>query len=306
MREHIQSFKNYLSSERNYSKHTLRAYVADVEEFCRTLKKNNVLATQGENIPLRVGKVDEASYLDKNAVRFYIGWLYKRNSKNSISRKIASVRAFFNFLIKSGYAKNNIAKLVPMPRVEKRLPTFLTVDEVIKLVETPGSEKPLEVRDGAVLELLYSSGIRVSELVGVDLDDLDLNGSTVRVLGKGDKERKVPIGSKAVAKIGNYLRKRIELKPKADCVFVNSRGGRLTARSVDNIVRKYAAISGIPKNVSPHVLRHTFATHLLSGGADLRSIQEMLGHTSLSATQRYTHTSVERLMEVYDRTHPRA
>ena len=201
---------------------------------------------------------------------------------------------------------SNSAKLVPTPKAEKRLPTFLTVDEVIKLVEAPGSDNALESRDRAILELLYSSGLRVSELVGIDLNVLDFEAMSVKVLGKGSKERIVPLGSKAFSAIENYLKQRLDLKPKDDYLFVNSRGGRLTTRSVDRIIKKYAVIAGIPKNISPHVLRHTFATHLLGGGADLRAIQEMLGHESLSTTQRYTHTSVEKLMEIYDKTHPRA
>ena len=244
--------------------------------------------------------------MDEAPIRAFISKLYKKNKKVSISRKIASIRTFFEFLIRRGDMKSNSAKLVPTPKGEKRLPTFLTVDEVVKLVEAPGSDNVYEFRDRAILELLYSCGLRVSELVGINLNDLDLNSMSVKVLGKGKKERMATLGSKASSAIKTYLEQRLDLKPKEDYLFVNSRGGRLTTRSIDRIIKKYAVKAGIQKSISPHVLRHTFATHLLGGGADLRAIQEMLGHESLSTTQRYTHTSVEKLMEIYDKTHPRA
>ena len=298
MDQYIQSFKDYLTSERNYSNHTVKAYVTDIKEFCGVIRVNQL-------IPEDEGKLDLA-LLDESHVRAFIGSLYTKNHKTSISRKLASVRTFFEFLMKNGVIKNNLAKLVPTPQGEKRLPTFLTVDEVIKLLEKPGGGGVLENRDSAILELLYSSGLRVSELVGIDLNNLDLNNLTVKVLGKGSKERMVPVGSKAADALKTYLSGRLDLNPKGDWLFVNARGGRLTVRSIDRIIKKYAQEAGIPKNVSPHVLRHTFATHLLGGGADLRAIQEMLGHKSLSTTQRYTHTSIEKLMEIYDKTHPRA
>lgn len=296
MDHHIEGFKNYLSSERNYSEHTVKAYLTDIEEFCKVLKDKGLLP-EGEEVPPE---------LDEAPVRAYIGWLYTRNSKVSISRKIASVRTFFEYLLRNGVIKKNMAKHVPTPQGEKRLPVFLTVDEAVKLLETPGTDTALGARDSAIMELLYSSGLRVSELTGIDVTDLDLKSGTVKVLGKGSKERLTPIGSKAVEALKKYLRARLELGPKGDQLFVNSRGGRLTVRSVDRIIKKYAAMAGIPKSISPHVLRHSFATHLLGGGADLRAIQEMLGHKSLSTTQRYTHTSIEKLMEIYDKTHPRA
>ncbi len=298
MDKYLSSFEDFLSSERNYSKHTLKAYLADIKEFGLVLKERNLISPEN-------GDIDFLN-MDETPVRVFISKLYKKNKKVSISRKIASVRTFFEFLIRRGEMKSNSAKLVPSPKGEKRLPTFLTVDEVVKLVEAPGSNNVYESRDKAILELLYSCGLRVSELVGINLNDLDLESMSVKVLGKGNKERLVPLGSKASSAIKIYLIQRLDLKPKEDYLFVNSRGGRLTTRSIDRIIKKYAAISGIPKNISPHVLRHTFATHLLGGGADLRAIQEMLGHKSLSTTQRYTHTSVEKLMEIYDKTHPRA
>jgi integrase/recombinase XerC len=297
MEQLIQNFREYLGSERNYSKHTVKAYITDIGEFLRVIKEKKLV---GEN----AGAIDFEK-LDETPVRAYISWLYTRNSRSSISRKLASVRTFFEFLIRKGALKNNLAKLVPTPRGEKRLPTFLTVDEVVKLLSIEGSGALLS-RDVAVLELLYSSGLRVSELVGINLNDIDLKNLTVKVLGKGNKERIVPVGSKAAHALDEYLRERLGMNPGGDHLFVNTRGDRLNVRSVDRIIRKYALLAGIPKNVSPQVLRHTFATHLLGGGADLRAIQEMLGHKSLSTTQRYTHTSIEKLMEIYDKTHPRA
>ena len=298
MDKYLKSFEDYLSSERNYSKHTIKAYLADIKEFSEVLKEMNLISSES-------GEID-FTHLDETPIRVYISKLYNKNKKVSISRKLASIRTFFEFLIRSGQMKSNAAKLVPTPKGEKKLPTFLTVDEVVKLVETPGSDNAFESRDRAILELLYSCGLRVSELVGINLGDLDLDSMSVKVLGKGNKERMVPLGSKAENAIKIYLSQRLDLKPKGDHLFVNSKGGRLSTRSVDRIIKKYAVLSGIPKNISPHVLRHTFATHLLGGGADLRAIQEMLGHKSLSTTQRYTHTSIEQLMEIYDKTHPRA
>jgi integrase/recombinase XerC len=294
----IQSFNDYLVSERNYSKHTVKAYITDIGEFCRVIKEKNLASDKEGGIDFKK--------LDERPVRAYMSWLYTKNSRTSVSRKLASVRTFFEFLIRKGVLKNNLAKLVPTPRGEKRLPTFLTVDEVVKLLDIKDSGCTLISRDIAMLELLYSSGLRVSELVGINLNNLDLDNMTVKVLGKGNKERIVPVGSKAGEALKEYLYARLEMHPTGDHLFVNSRGDRLNVRSVDRIIKKYAALAGIPKNVSPHVLRHTFATHLLGGGADLRAIQEMLGHKSLSTTQRYTHTSIEKLMEIYDKTHPRA
>jgi len=298
MDKYLSSFEDFLSSERNYSKHTLKAYIADIKEFGLVLKDMGL-------IPADNGEIDFA-HMDETPIRTFISRLYGKNKRVSISRKLASIRTFFEFLIRNGTIKSNPAKLVPTPKGEKRLPTFLTVDEVVKLVETPGSDNAYESRDRAILELLYSCGLRVSELVGINLNNLDLTSMSVKVLGKGNKERMVPLGSKASAAIKTYLSQRLDLKPDDNYLFVNSRGGRLSTRSIDRIIKKYAAISGIPKNISPHVLRHTFATHLLGGGADLRSIQEMLGHKSLSTTQRYIHISIEKIMEIYDKTHPRA
>ncbi len=293
----IKRYKQYLLYERNYSENTVRAYTTDLLHFRDFLSKNKLSAGEKD---IDVAKIEETD------IREYISWLYTRNSKSSISRKLTSIRTFLEFLIREGEIQKNSARLVPTPKAEKRTPAFLTVDEVFLLVEKPKDKGILGLRDRAILELLYSSGLRVSELSGIDLKDVNLDASFVKVLGKGSVERIVPLGSKAIESIRNYLVKREELKPKVGYLFLNSRGGKLSERSVARIVKKYATISGIPKNVNPHVLRHTFATHLLGDGADLRAIQEMLGHKSLSTTQRYTHASIEKIMQIYDKTHPRA
>ena len=297
MIDHIERYKNYLVAERNYSEHTVRAYMTDLTQFMNFLKKNR--------LPVGTKNVD-ITRLEEIDVREFIGGLYNKNSKASISRKLTSIRNFVEFLIREGKIARNSAKLVPIPKGERRTPAFLTVDEVFVLVEKPDVNEVLGLRDRAILELLYSSGLRVSELNSIKTGDTDLTSSFLKVLGKGGVERMVPIGSKAIDAIKSYLEKRTELTPKVDYLFINSRGGRLSVRSIARMVKKYANLSGIPKNISPHVLRHTFATHLLGSGADLRAIQEMLGHKTLSTTQRYTHASIEKIMEIYDKTHPRA
>lgn len=291
MNELLESFIKHLSDERNYSEHTTKAYRGDIENF------RDFLSKEGK-------KIEDA---DIAAINAYVSTLYGKNSPSSVERKVSAIRSFFSYLVRKGLATQNPAKLVRTPKKEKHLPVFLSVDEVFNLVDVKDSEKnPLRVRDRAILELLYSSGLRVSELAGATLADLSMGEAIIRVRGKGNKERIVPVGSKALSALGEYLDIRGELKPASDRIFLNSRGGGITTRSLARIIKKYGLISGISKNVSPHVLRHSFATHLLAGGADLRAIQEMLGHASLSTTQRYTHLSVERIMEVYDKTHPNA
>jgi len=209
-------------------------------------------------------------------------------------------------MVRKGLLKQNPAKLIPLPKKEKTLPVFLSVDEVFNLINSIDQESILPLRDLAIIELLYSSGLRVSEIAKIKILDIDRQEGLVKVSGKGNKERIVPFGSKAGEAILKYLERRSELKPKDDYFFLNNRGTGITARSIERIVKKYGLLSGISKKISPHALRHTFATHLLGSGADLRSIQELLGHSSLSTTQKYTHTSIEQLMKIYDKTHPRA
>lgn len=291
MNELLESFIKHLSDERNYSEHTVKAYRGDLENFRDFLLKEEK-------------DIEDADVATINA---YVSTLYGKNSPSSVERKVSAIRSFFSYLVRKGIATQNPAKLVRTPKKEKHLPVFLSVDEVFNLVDVKDSEKsPLRVRDRAILELLYSSGLRVSELAGATLADLSMGEAIIRIRGKGNKERIVPVGSKALSSLGEYLDLREKLKPASNRIFLNSRGGGITTRSLARIIKKYGLVSGISKNVSPHVLRHSFATHLLAGGADLRAIQEMLGHASLSTTQRYTHLSVERIMEVYDKTHPNA
>jgi integrase/recombinase XerC len=302
----IRQFIHYLAIEKNASPHTCRGYLRDLEEFERFLKDSGTsLSSRGE---VRMENVDRL------AIRKYLSFLHRRNKKSSIARKISTLRSFFKYLVKEERISSNPAKTVSSPKVEKMLPTALTVDETFRLVEstkgipeTPPSEKEKKrrLRDLTILELLYSSGLRVSELVGLNANQLDPELGIVKVMGKGRKERIVPVGKKAVEAVKNYLEERGSLEAESP-LFVNARGSRLTARSVGRLVKEYTRRSGIFRKVSPHTLRHTFATHLLDAGADIREIQEMLGHASLSTTQRYTHVSMGKLMEVYDKAHPRS
>lgn len=291
----IHQFIHYLSSEKNASPHTCRGYLRDLEDFKGFLKGSGVHLSQEGNI--EVGKVDRI------AIRSYLSYLHRKNKKSSIARKISTLRSFFKYLVREQLIPSNPAKSVSTPKVEKTLPTTLTVDEAFRLMESPSKKE--ELRDRAILELLYSSGLRVSELAGLSLNGIDLELGIVKVMGKGRKERIVPVGTKAVEALQAYLESRGGLGGDLP-LFINSRGGRLTPRSVGRLVKHYSKSSGIFRKVSPHSLRHTFATHLLDAGADLREIQEMLGHASLSTTQRYTHLSVNKLMEVYDKAHPRS
>lgn len=302
----IHQFIHYLSMEKNASPHTCRCYQRDLEEFEDYLKNSGMALTPSGEIEM--GKVD------RMAIRKYLSILHRRNKKSSIARKISTLRSFFRYLNREQIIPSNPAKSVSTPKVEKTLPTTLTVDEAFRLMESPKSysEKPsqarvknMRLRDRAILELLYSSGLRVSELVGLNTNHLDLDLGIVKVMGKGRKERIVPVGTKAVDSLRAYLDEGGLVKGEGP-LFINSVGGRLTARTIGRLIKKYSKHSGIFRRVSPHSLRHTFATHLLDAGADIREIQEMLGHSSLSTTQRYTHISMGKLMEIYDKTHPRS
>ena len=313
----IDQFIHYLSAEKNASPHTCRCYRKDLEGFEDFLKSSGmVLSPSGKAEIEKVDRID---------IRKYLSFLYRKNRKSSIARKISTLRSFYKYLVREQVIPSNPAKSVSTPKVEKTLPTTLTVDEAFRLMESPKtiSEKSSEgsrekgLRDRAILELLYSSGLRVSELVGLNSNQLDLDLGIVKVMGKGRKERIVPVGAKAIEALVAYLKERGilgGLRPGGRAsgpegekpIFVNSLGGRLTARSVGRLMKRYSRHSGIFRKVSPHSLRHTFATHLLDAGADIREIQEMLGHSSLSTTQRYTHVSMGKLMEVYDKAHPRS
>ncbi|MCM2358088.1 MAG: tyrosine recombinase XerC [Geobacteraceae bacterium] len=292
MHGEIDAFSRYLAIERNVSPHTLDSYASDLGQFLEFVRRER-------------GAGAGAAEVDHLLIRRWLALLHKDHKKSSIGRKLAAVRAFFKYLMREGMVAKNPAELVATPKKEKRLPFHLNIDEVTALVEAPGDRDLLPLRDRAILETLYSCGIRVSELTGLDVGGLDLEEGLARVLGKGGKERLVPIGSYARRAIAAYLAARNH--PGHDAPFlVNARGGRLTSRSVARIVDKYIVKLATIKKISPHTLRHTFATHLLEGGADLRAIQELLGHASLSTTQKYTHVSIDRLMEVYDKAHPKA
>jgi integrase/recombinase XerC len=302
----IHQFIHYLSIEKNASPHTCRCYRKDLQEFEDFLMSSGISLTPMGGI--------EIERVDRLAIRKYLSFLHRKNKKSSIARKISTLRSFFKYLVREQVIPSNPAKSISTPKVEKTLPTTLTVDEAFRLMESPQSisKKPSSeglrekgLRDHAILELLYSSGLRVSELVGLNTNQLDLELGIVKVMGKGRKERIVPVGMKAIESLRSYLIGRGALE-RDDPIFINALGGRLTARSVGRLIKKYSRHSGIFRKVSPHSLRHSFATHLLDAGADIREIQEMLGHSSLSTTQRYTHVSMGKLMEVYDKAHPRS
>ena len=288
MGDPVSAFLEYLAVERGASPHTLRNYGADLAEFGEFLHRHGASLTTA----------------DPRLVRAYLAWLHQRRlAKSSIGRKLASVRSCFRFLARRGLIEQNPARQVSSPRLPRRLPSFLPKDESKELLDRPVDGTEADRRDRALLELLYATGIRVAECCGLDCADLDRSEGTVRVLGKGDKERVVPVGETALAALDDYLAtRRVARGP----LFTNHRGSRLTPRSVRRIVERRARLSGIDRRVTPHTLRHTFATHMLGEGADLRLIQELLGHSRLSTTQRYTHVSPEHLMKVYDAAHPRA
>ncbi len=283
-------FEKFLKYEKNCSGHTVRSYLSDLGEFMAFLEENSTF--------LKDVSVKE--------IKAYLLLMHNKNSRSTVSRKLTTLRSFFDFLVGKGALEKNLPKLIPLPKKEKPLPVFLSVDEAYALIDSVKEDDVLSIRNKAVLEVLYSTGIRVSELSNIRILEIDRAQNTIKVTGKGRKERLVPYGSKADKAIASYLKLRHELNPKQDYLFLNNRGTRLTARSIDRIVKKYGILSGISKKIGPHSLRHTFATHLLGNGADLRAIQELLGHSSLSTTQKYTHTSVEKLMNIYDKTHPRA
>jgi len=301
----IERFLEYLRVERNASAHTLRSYSADLEQF-RNFLLSSELHVDKNGADVDVEKIDHL------AIRAYLSHLYRDHKKSSLARKLAAQRSFFRYLVEVGRLAQSPAEIVATPKQEKPLPTFLPVDEVFPLMETPDKSTTWGARDRAILETLYSCGIRVSELVGLTDGDIDFTLGILKVFGKGRKERIVPIGEKALAAIREYLPQRDGIiagllsSGSKTPVFINHRGGRLTSRSVARILQKYIQKCGLLRKVSPHALRHSFATHLLDAGADLRAIQELLGHVSLSTTQRYTHVSMDKLMEVYDRAHPRA
>jgi integrase/recombinase XerC len=290
--DHIRDFSVYLETERNVSPHTRAAYNSDLAQMLSFIQKEKGVAASALDV-------------DHLLIRRYLAHLSQFTKKSSIGRKLAAIRSFFRFLLRRGTIDKNPAELVATPKKEKRLPFHLDIDQTTSLMEAPDAGQKHALRDRAILELLYSSGLRVSELTGLNIGEIDLSGGMVRVMGKGGKERIVPVGSRAAEALQVYLEQRDDAGPR-DALFLNTRGGRINRRSVARIVDSHVLRIAAFKRISPHTLRHTFATHMLEGGADLRSIQELLGHASLSTTQKYTHVSIDRLMEVYDKAHPKA
>jgi integrase/recombinase XerC len=319
----VEKFVRFLQHEKNASPHTLRNYKSDLEQFCFYLQPPG-------------GQPPALEKVDHRVLREYLGHLHEQGvQKASVARKLAALRSFFKFCVREGLLRQNPGRLVATPKLPKRVPAVLSAEEInlfldgvarIGSVEAfekehaqrhrPGADEDesrlLLQRDRAILELLYAAGLRVSELTGLDLADVERNEQMLRVRGKGRKERIVPYGSKAAAALARYWAVRAELLRKSgrtgaeSAVFLNYAGRRLTTRSVGRIVKKYARLINVNWDLHPHSLRHAFATHLLADGADLRAIQELLGHRSLSTTQKYTHASIRQLMEVYDKAHPRA
>ncbi|MRR15652.1 MAG: tyrosine recombinase XerC [Deltaproteobacteria bacterium] len=303
MKDLLADFRTFLDVERNVSEHTRTAYLTDIEEFNTFLQSRDSMAVHTTLLDV-----------DTDTVRAYLAYLHGRKLKKvSVNRKISSLRAFYTYAVRRGKMKSNPAGAVQTPKTEKYMPTFLSVDEAFALLDAAGNNTTVSgLRDRAMLELFYSSGLRLAELAGLDKEDVNFNGALVKLRGKGKKERIVPVGAQALAVIGTYLsatadvRKEFLADSSGGALFLNSRGKRITTRSIARIVDAAMMKSGIGRKISPHALRHSFATHLLSAGADLRSIQEMLGHESLSTTQKYTAVNINRLMEVYDKAHPRA
>jgi len=282
----LESYKKHLSHEKNYSKHTITSYSGDISGFLEFTQ--NSLDVSEETI------------------RGYMEFLSRRKyGKNTVTRKIIAVRNFYKFLSKTGRIGKNPFAYILTPKEEKRLPNVLTEKEVSKILDSIPVDKFMSLRDRVILELIYSTGIRVNELVTLDAGKVDLVNGEIKVLGKGSKQRIAPVGGIAIDLMKRYLRE-LKKKSSGEMVFINKNGTRLTERSVVTIIKKYAKAAGIEKEVSPHTLRHSFATHLLDRGADLRSVQELLGHANLSTTQIYTHLSIQKLKKEYNKAHPRA
>jgi integrase/recombinase XerC len=323
----IQKFLDYLRFEKRFSEHTAKCYGADLFQLGEYLTGGTEGVTGAEPISLgqhqegaatavaaqTKSKVDEILLsADVNTVRGYLAFLNERQySKATTARKLATLRSFYKFLVKRNQISSNPAAAVRTPKQDKRLPRFMEYEDVKKLLETPPMDNWLGARDRAILETLYSTGMRVSELVSLNMDDIDFLGEVVHIRGKGKKERVAPISSSVLQVIQHYIEfrnKRAQSNSNFDSkvLFVNKHGKRLSTRSVRRKMDKYLKMAGLDPSISPHTLRHSFATHMLNNGADLRSVQELLGHQSLSTTQIYTHLTTRKLKEVYDNAHPRS
>ncbi|NOT43217.1 MAG: tyrosine recombinase XerC [Acidobacteria bacterium] len=306
MRERVKEFLDYLRLNRNASPHTVEAYESDLSQFA------GFLAARMDTAARLLTPED----VDRAAIRGFLAELHRQGqARASVARKLSALRAFMRFLRTEGLIERDPAALTVAPKTEHRLPVHLSIDEMARLLETPDLATPLGRRDRAILELFYASGLRLSELVALDLDDVNLHGRMVRVMGKGRKERLVPFNHSAESALRVWLRDRAVIRHQPsgrsgargeEPLFVNSRGPRLSGRSVQRLVARYVTQASTRFGVSPHALRHSFATHLLERGADLRAIQELLGHVQLSTTQRYTHVNAAQLLDVYRRAHPRA
>jgi len=294
---YLQDFMQYLRVERQLSPHTLRNYALDLSQFLEFLQESR------EEVPL-----SQVTYPD---LRAFLAHSLQGRRKSTVARKLSALRTFFKYLQRQGVVEVNQAKLAPSPKLDQTLPHFLTVDEAFHLLETAYGDDFGAGRDRAVLEVFYGGGLRLSELAGLNLADLDLKAGVLRVWGKGAKERLAFLGKAAVRAMKEYLPRRLALlgrsgTPEEKALFVNQRGGRLSTRSVARLVEKWARLAGLSQALTPHGLRHSFATHLLEGKADLRTVQELLGHSSISTTAHYTHLNLDYLMEEYDKAHPRS
>jgi integrase/recombinase XerC len=293
MKRALAAFLRHLEAERNLSPHTIKAYRDDLEQFVA-------------HTALALGRSPHPADVDHLMIRGFLAQLHARGlKKTTAGRKLAAIRTFFRFLCREGQLERNPSRALLSPRQERRIPSRLEEAEVADLLDIPPKGKAA-LKARALLELLYSTGIRCAELVGLDLDDVDLEARMIRVLGKGRKERIVPFGGRALQALTDYLPVRAATRPTTDALFVNPHGDRLTDRGVRYIVARRVRQVAARKKISPHTLRHSFATHLLERGADLRAIQELLGHASLSTTQRYTHVDTRHLLSIYRKTHPRA
>ncbi len=300
--EHLDQFLQHLKYERNLSPHTLRNYASDLEQ----VKEHLFAIEKREDLPV--------ADIDRLTIREWMASLHADHKKTSVARKLASLRTFFQFLVREGKLESNPAKMVATPKIERKLPNHLSIEDAVRFIETPDITTPQGCRDRAIIEFLYATGIRVGELVGINLSDVDLREKMVRVTGKRKKQRIVPFGEPAAQALilyldetrGTFLENCPITQRDPNALFLNYQGTRITTRSVGRMIDKYIKLCADIHDISPHSLRHTFATHLLDQGADLRDIQELLGHARLTTTQIYTQVSMEKMIEVYDRAHPKA
>ena len=304
LQEALDKYMNYLEAERGLSPYTVRNYTMDlIGNYARGAEK-------GFFQFLRAKQVSSLDKVDKQVMRDYMSWLMSQGVvKSSIARKLSAIRSFYRYLVREQMVPANPLEKASSPKLDRRLPSFLTIAEMVRLLEAPDRSTPQGLRDRALLELLYAAGLRVSELESLNLEQLNIETNEIRVWGKGSKERMVLIGEPAAHALNNYLahsRPTLLSKKKANAVFLNQYGGRLPARRIQKILDKCAQKAGLEKKVHPHVLRHTFATHLLDGGADLRVVQELLGHAQLATTQIYTHVSQSQARKIYQSAHPMA